>query len=960
MDPTRWRQIDQLLDEALELPEAEREAFVELRSDGDEELKKSVLDLLKAQREADDFLQDSAIRVMAKEIARERPKEELNSLINQKIGKYRIEKLIGQGGMGDVYLAFDEKMKRTIALKILPPDYVSNDERLRRFEIEAQAIASLNHPNIVTIYDVGEADGINFIATEFVDGKTLRDLQGGRFRLRNVMANSIQICDALSAAHQAGIIHRDIKPENIMIRRDGYAKILDFGLAKLSEESGAEFSNTSRSIIIGTPAYMSPAQINGDDVDHRTDLFSCGVVLYEFVTGKNPFKGKNRQATFQAILTEKPAAPSSLNPELPEELDHILLKLLNKDPDLGYQTASDLRADLRRIKRELDSSPSWSASGQSISASILAKSKSSSRWSSIAVGVVFLMIAGGAAWAIFFRGPALPKGVDWSKARSAQLTELAGTEYYPSLSPDGSIMVYASDATGDMNIYWQRVDGKTPTNLTPDSPGSDTMPAFSPKGDLIAFRSERQSGPGIYVMGATGENPRRICDFGYHPSWSPDGKEIVVSLTGLDAPNVHVGNEHGLFGVDVKSGSKRLLIDAEASLPAWSPNGKRIAYWFYAPGAGRRDVATIPAAGGDPIILTGDFGVSNWNPVWSPDGKFLYFVSDKSGNPNFWRIPIDPDTGKPLSEPEPSLSPSKYSRHLAFSRDEKRMVYVQTDARSNIQAVELDQKTGAVKGKPFWVTTGDREISRAELSADGSKFVMRQIRRTQDDVVTVNRNGSGWRDITNDSPFDRYPRWSPDGARIAFSSDREGEYQIWMSNADGTGLRQITYPFNGETSLSFAIWSPDGKRLGFKGDASSYVIDLEKPWTEQTPFRLPDTEDGEYLISWDWSPDGKKIAGAIMGKSSRWLGYYSFDTRKVEKVIETNAEIPSWCPDSEHFLYTLDNKVFVVDINTKKSVELLSLPDDTPLSPFISRDGKLLYYVIRSSESNIWLLDNQN
>src|SRR5690606_16704387 len=223
---------------------------------------------------------------------------------------------LGAGGMGEVYLAFDEKLKRNVALKVLPAEYGSNDERVKRFQVEARVISRLNHPGIVTIYDVGSFEGINYIATELVEGKTLRDLIGGKFKLRNIVANSIQICDALSAAHSEGIVHRDMKPENVMIRKDGYAKILDFGLAKLSEiglDTMGSIAKTRQGLIIGTPAYMSPAQISDDVIDHRTDLWSCGVVLYEFLTGVNPFRGAGRKETFQAIMSSTPPPPSSIN-----------------------------------------------------------------------------------------------------------------------------------------------------------------------------------------------------------------------------------------------------------------------------------------------------------------------------------------------------------------------------------------------------------------------------------------------------------------------------------------------------------------------------------------------------------------------------------------------------------------------------------------------------------------------
>ena len=957
MNADRWRKIDELFDAVLDMPESERELFLSEKCGGDEDLKNEVLSLLNAGTVSENFLEKSAMGVVARHLADEKAVADMN-FIGQKIGTYHVEKPIGAGGMGEVFLAYDEKLKRKVALKILPAEYTTSDERVKRFELEARAISALNHPNIVTIYDVGNADGINFIATEFVEGKTLRDLVDVKLKLKEVLEIILQACDALSVAHNARIIHRDIKPENIMVRPDGYVKILDFGLAKLSEidlNTMRNFTKTAKGIIIGTPAYMSPEQVADDNVDHRTDLWSIGVVLYELLTGVNPFKKQNRQATFQAILSEEPPPASSFNPEISEELDRILVKALEKDADLSYQTASDLRADLKRVKREVDSSPSWSKSG-SFS---MQKRKEARVRRLIPISVFSLLVLtliGFGVWFFFLR-TATANAVDWSKATNIQLTDTKGTEFFPALSPDGKLFVYTSDAGGNFDIYIQRVSGKKAENLTADTPADDTMPAFSPDGERIAFRSEREP-RGIYVMGLSGENVRRISDFGFHPSWSPDGKEIVVSLFGRDQPTVRAGGEQGLWIINLETGARREISKTEASFPAWSPSGKRIAFWFYTGTFGRRDIATISASGGEPIIVAKDFAVSNWNPVWSPDGRFLYFVSSKGGNMNFWRVAVDETSGAVSGEPEPVVAPAKYSRHLNFSRDGKRMIYVQTNNQSNIQGADFDMKTLKITREPSWITQGDREIARAELAPDGTRFVMRVIKRTQDDVMTVSRDGRDWRDVTDDAPFDRYVRWSPDSRQLAFGSDRGQEGgNIWISNSDGTNLRQITFPDARHPGYGFPVFAPDGRRLSINSEAQTYFLDLTKNWNEQTPTPLAASEGVTGFVGWDWSPDGKKLAGTIHEGDRRALGYYSLETNTYQKLIESNSYIPSWLPDSRHILYSTDNKIFLLDTQTKKSREIYASPNLQLRSPFVSRDGRLLYFTAYSAESDIWLLD---
>lgn len=952
MNPERWKQIDELLDAALEIPHEKRAEFLAEKCGGDVKLKAEVLSLLKAQKETDEFLENSAMNLMAKEIAQQRT--ENFSLVGKKFGTYSIEKKIGAGGMGEVYLAHDDKLNRKVALKILPDEFVANLERVKRFKREAQMISALNHPYIVTIYDVGAADGVNFIATEFVEGETVRELINRGVDLKQTLSIISQTCEALAAAHKAGIIHRDIKPENIMIRPDGFVKVLDFGLAKLTEQPDFKhsFSNyTLKGIIIGTPAYMSPEQVSDERVDHRTDLWSVGVVLYEMLTGVNPFKGDSRQASFQKILSSDPPFVSELNPKLPRELDDILSKALEKDADVSYQTASDLRADLKRIRREIDSSPSL----RSGSLTQRRKDAKTRRYFLPFTFLLFTLAVFGAWFFVIRSGKS--DAIDWSKANNVQLTEQVGIEYYPSLAPDGKSFVYAADTNGNFDIFVQRVGGKNVTNLTKDSAANDTQPSFAPDGERIAFRSEREP-KGIYVMGASGENLRRVADFGFHPSWSPDGKEIVISTFGRDQPTVRATGEQFLSIINVETGAKRELIKLEASFPAWSPSGGRIAYWFYTATLSRRDIATIPASGGEPVIVAKDFATSNWNPVWSPDGKYLYFVSNKNGSLNFWRVRIDESSGAALSDPEPVNSPSKFSRHLNFSRDGKRMIYVQTNNQSNIQGIEFDAAAEKTKGEPFWITQGDRQITRAELSPDGTRFVMRIIRRTQDDLVTVSRNGSDWRDITNDAPFDRYVRWSPDGKQVTFTSDRSGSTEVWTSNADGTNLQQITFLNSPDNGAGFPVWSPDGKRMCFTSrESQTFIIDLTKNPNERTPQPINFNENVTGFITWDWSPDGTKLGGTIYEGSERFLGFYSFETNSYTKLSKTNDFIPSWLPDSRRLVYGTENKICIADTITGKISELTANPNKQLRSPFVSSDGRLLYYTAHTNESDIWLLD---
>ena len=541
------------------------------------------------------------------------------------LGAYEILAPLGAGGMGEVYRARDTRLGRDVAIKVLPAAVSADAQRLRRFEQEARAAAALNHPNIVTIYSVERADDVPFVTMELVEGISLaRLIPRTGMPVERTLAIGIALADAVSAAHRRGIVHRDLKPANVMVTADDRVKVLDFGLAKLLESEPVDVGVTATAndpltepgSIVGTLPYMSPEQLQGEPVDHRTDIFSVGVILYELTTGRRPFTGGTSALLLSSILKDTPPLASDISSGVPRDLARIIRHSLAKDPAQRYQTAIDQRNELTELQQDLNSG--------SLQAPVVPPRSASTSWRWVATLVTIgAAVAGYAAWRDWAGSDRSPLNITFE-----QLTSQPGIQRYASLSPDGKWVVYEGNQEGNADIYLQSVSGQNPINLTKDSPDDDTQPAFSSDGESIAFRSQRQGG-GIFVMGRTGDSVRRLTDAGFNPAWSPDGTHIVYATDNNNVLGRSFVSE--LWTVVVATGERRRIFEGDAVQPTWSPQARGIAYWkAFGEQLGQRDIWTIPATGGPAVPVTLDAPV-DWSPVWSPDGRFLFFSSDRGG-----------------------------------------------------------------------------------------------------------------------------------------------------------------------------------------------------------------------------------------------------------------------------------------------------------------------------------------
>lgn len=962
MTPELHRRASVIFERACEMGEEARGAYLDSACAGDAELRNYVETLLAGDQAApESFLNRPAIYAAARLLQGNSQRTLARTLIGARLGNYQIEKQIGAGGMGTVFRARDTRLDRAVAVKVLTSDFNDDPDRIHRFRQEARAASLLNHPNIVSLYDADQEQGVYYIATELVEGKTLRQLAAeGPVPVRQLLDIAAQSASALAAAHDAGIVHRDVKPENIMVRSDGFVKVLDFGLAKLAEPLSPQqpdFS-TKPGLIAGTVHYLSPEQALGKPVGPCSDLFSLGVVLYELATGVRPFTGATDAAVFDAILRHNPAPVTQLRPEIDVELGSLIQRLLEKEPEFRFQTAADLRSSLKRLTRDSQSGLSRAAAAGSPQDSGAeaepVRTKTNSQlpawWNwRVPVGTLTVVLAALAltVLVILQRQQASAPSAPVVPSRFERLTGAPGEERFPNLTADGSQFFYAGESSGNWDIYLQRTGGSTVVNLTSDSKDADTQPALSRDGSRIAFRSERQGG-GLFVMEATGENLRRVSSRGYLPAWSPDGKHLVYSTVTFGTPTARGEPVGRLVILNLATGTERELeTGGDATQPNWSPAGDRIAYWGLTEG-GRRDIFTVAVSGGQVARVTKDAAV-DWNPVWSPDGRHLYFLSDRGGVMNLWRVPIVAGTGEVNGQPQPVTMPTPAMSFFSFSADGKRLIFSNAERDSQLFSIRWDAGRQTVSGSPEQVVERTHHVVNFSFSPDGSQIAYDTVGAPEEDIWVMDRDGSRPRRLHADSSKDRAPMWSPDGDEIAFLSDRSGRYEVWMVRADGSALRQRTRTSG--PGLQAPTWSGDGRLLySSRQNGVAVVFPAHEPGEVREPDLMPGITGSDTLITRELAGSGGRL---VIGEpGTEVIRLFHPAGRSVEQ-LPVRGMYPIWVPGGGGLLYSRDGKCLLYDLRDRTERQLFDVAPARISRMEFSRDR--LYFTRKAHGGDLWI-----
>ena len=891
MTPERWQRIEELYHEALERPANERIAWLASACGGDAELRREIEALLAANDQAEGFLTAPALQLAAQSLAAdEQPTQPLSPAIGVKLSHYKILARIGAGGMGEVYLARDARLERRVALKLLPQKFTQDPERLQRFIREAKAASALNHPNIITIYEIGVAESergqTHFIATEYIEGVTLRDWEPEEEskRLNQTLELGSQTASALDAAHHAGIVHRDIKPENLMVRPDGLVKVLDFGLAKLTatypsgdtkvdtdaQTTPAEMQ-TMPGMILGTLRYMSPEQARGRALDARTDIFSLGVVLYELLTGRPLFEGETTADVIAAIIHKEMPPLNTFLPAAPPELERILRKALAKDSRDRYQTARDLQIDLQALKQESELSARMLRSGQSGAVSEATPVQTTippTKWQRfslpVATGAAALFLAA-AVWLYLKPAPLAPRPLKFETLLPRKGQE--GDRLMRSrLSPDGKWVAFAApeaENQGRHQLWVMQITGRKPQQITTGTAQVDS-PTWSPDGERIAYVSNQGGQRSIWAIPAGGGSPAQIKSFeGTEPATS--GSLVRLRVWVKEPEAIFYEWNGNLYQLVLANKEIAKLTNLEAKQNArdfaLSPDGRNTVYT--ASVSGQSDLWRIDLNGGAARRLTNDKEVDGF-PVWSADGRRVIYSSIREGKHRLYQVDAAGGASVPVTNND------QQCRVLDLTATSNRLLCYDQREESDIFAVQVaagaEKQITADLGAECWSSVSPDGQTLAFHSLPGERFAWNVVNKL---LLLQPLNHSQPPVQLAADAFN--VQWSPDGKHLAFFRRADPDAGLWIVPSFGGEAKALVAagvsqggqanspPYNRQLTKDFS-WSPDSSQLAY-GARQKGILNI---WRVALAGVLPEpltsnTDAQVRVLAPHWSPDGQRL-----------------------------------------------------------------------------------------------------
>jgi len=944
MDPERWKEIERLCQNALEMEPGRREEYLKSACAGDESLRKEVEALLANLTEAEGFMKDPAIDVAAKALAKEQENALARDLIGRTIAHYRIVEKIGQGGMGEVFLAEDTSLHRNVALKFLSPEMQQDPVAHKRFLREAHSAAALAQPYICGIYEVSEFEGKDFIVMEYVDGQTLRDrLTKGPLPLKEAIQTASEVAEALEEAHEKRIIHRDLKPANIMLTGKGHSKVMDFGLAKqlippggIESREGSVTELTRSGTTPGTLAYMSPEQLRGETIDARSDMFSFGVVLYEMLAGSHPFKRDTGMDTASAILKDAPRPLGEVRADTPGLLQHIVRKMLAKDARDRYSSIHEVQTDLKELVEESDRpTPKKRRRLKPL------------YW----IAATALAVVSAGIW-VFFRF--YPREAALPPPRIVLVTTTAGEKGNPSLSPDGNWIAFQWDGEtrDNLDIYVKELDGRGFNRLTTD-PAEDCCPAWSPDGRQVAFLRRSVDRWILNLISPLGGGERKLTEIGRGPlSWSPDGKKIAFRYSKSPEWKVNI------WSLTVDTLEKTRLTtspdDSPDFQPAYSPDGRSLAF-VRAHSLTGTALYVMSLPHGDPKLVT-DYN-SPWTISWTADSREIVFASlPEAAEMALWRIPVDGG--------EPRRVPARGERISSPTVSRNRLAYVSNAGNMDIWRMELTGK-GAVKPASRPLLSWPSDEIHPVVSPDGRRIAFRSNSSGDSEIWVCNSDGTKPVRVTDmKAKSVGSPSWSPDGKLIAFDSNRIGNLDIYVVSAEGGPIRRITTDPADEGA---AQWSRDGRWIYFASDRSGSWQIWKMPSEGGKAIQIPksgglvarESADG-YLYYSSYSPQKPGMWRVPVSGGS--------ETLVTDETPMRDAVGGFYWDLTDRGIYAIDwhakpvATVCFYDFATRRVASLAPIHGDPGFSVYeglsVSPDGKWLVYDGGIFTSDIMLIDN--